>query len=345
MRDLGRYLISVNCTVRDTIQVIDQGAAQIALVTDNTRYLLGTVTDGDIRRALLRGLSLDCSVDQVMQRLFRALPDSASEEEALELMRREVLHQIPAVDGQGRVVRLFLLEDLLKPKTLPNPVILMAGGEGKRLGQLTKDCPKPMLRVGGRPLLQIILEQCIAAGFRDFYIAVNYLRHQIQEFFSDGGRWNVSIRYIEEDQPLGTAGALSLLPERYPYPLLVINADVLTRVDFTHLLRFHTEHGSAATLCVREHATQIPYGVVRTEDIRVLMLEEKPVLNHYVNAGIYLVNPEVLDLLPQGCFYDMPQLLEQVLHREHRVTAFPIHEYWLDVGLPETFERAKGDWR
>jgi NDP-sugar pyrophosphorylase family protein len=201
-----------------------------------------------------------------------------------------------------------------------------------------------MLRVGGKPLLEIILEQCVEAGFQEFYLAVNYLKEQIQEHFGDGRRWHVNIQYLIEDQPLGTAGALSLLSQRPNEPVLVLNGDVLTRVDFNQLLRFHDEHAAAATLCVREHTTQIPYGVVRLDDLRVLTLEEKPVLSHYVNAGIYLLDPELLALVPEDRFYDMPQLLEQAVQHEHRVSAFPIHEYWLDVGLPETLERAHGEW-
>jgi len=342
--DVTLLMMRPSASLREAIAIIDRGTVQIALVTDTDHRLLGTVTDGDIRRGLLRGETLDTPVERVMNRAFRCLPTTARGSEALALMRQELLHQIPIVDAQGRVVRLFLLEELLRPRTLPNAVVLMAGGEGKRLRPLTEDCPKPMLPVGGKPLLEILLEQCIDAGFRHFYLSVNYLKHRIQDHFGDGSRWKVAIQYLEEDRPLGTAGALSLLPQRPVHPLLVMNGDVLTRVDFNQLLRFHAEHQSAATLCVREHTTQIPYGVVHIEDIRVLMLEEKPVLHHYVNAGIYVLNPEVLDLLSPDQPCDMPQLLEQALQHKYGVNAFPIHEYWLDVGQPETFERANGEW-
>jgi len=173
---------------------------------------------------------------------------------------------------------------------------------------------------------------------------VNYLKEQIQDYFGDGTRWHVHIDYLEETQPLGTGGALSLLPQKPTEPLLVLNGDVLTRVDYGRLLRFHDQHQAAATLCVREHTTQIPYGVVRMDDLHVLTLEEKPMLSHYVNAGIYLLDPALLDLVPQDRFFDMPTLLEKAIQRQHRVSAFPIHEYWLDVGHPETLERAHGEW-
>lgn len=342
--DIQLVQLTTSADVSEAISVIEIGHIQIALVIDDDRRLIGTITDGDVRRALLRGESLDTPVEKIMFRNFRVLSANATEEEALALMRRETLHQIPALDEQGRVVRLFLLEELIKPKKRPNPVIIIAGGEGKRLRPLTQDCPKPMLRVGGKPLLEIILERCIDAGFQHFYLSVNYLKEQIKDHFDDGAGWNVRIDYLEETQPLGTGGALSLLPQKPTEPLLVLNGDVLSRVDYGRLLRFHDEHQAAVTMCVREHTTQIPYGVVRMDDLHVLTLEEKPVLSHYVNAGIYLLEPVLLDLVPQDCFFDMPTLLEKAMEHQHRVRAFPIHEYWLDVGHPETLERAHGEW-
>jgi NDP-sugar pyrophosphorylase family protein len=202
-----------------------------------------------------------------------------------------------------------------------------------------------MLPVRGKPILEIILEQCIEAGFEDFYFSVNHLKDQIQSYFEDGSDWQVNIQYVEEDKPLGTAGALSLLPAMPGHPLLVLNGDVLTRVDYGRLLHLHSEHDAAATLCVREHTTQIPYGVVRMDDATVYAMEEKSVLSHYVNAGIYLLAPGLLELVPSGQFFDMPQLMERAMAQQYRVSAFPIHEYWLDIGLPETLDRAHQEWR
>ena len=348
MNPVNRHLKSLSlppgALIREVIAVIDRGAAQIALVTDSDR-LIGIVTDGDVRRWLLRGESLGAPVTSIMRRDFRSLPANATPAEALALMQRETLHQIPALDENGKVVHLFLLEDLINPQRLPNSVVIMAGGEGKRLRPLTHYCPKPMLQVAGKPLLEIILKQCLDAGFEHFYFAVNFLKEQIQLHFRDGSAWGARIQYLEEDKPLGTAGALSLLSLRPDHPLLVLNGDVLTRVNYTHLLRFHADHQSAATLCVREHRTQIPYGVVRLDDLNFVAIEEKPVLTHYVNAGIYLLNPDVLDLVPKDAFFDMPQLLEAVAQQRKPVNAFPIHEYWVDMGHPETLERARGEWR
>lgn len=343
MRALVDYFVSPDTSIKQAIAVIDRGAAQAALVVDGSK-LLGIVTDGDVRRALLRGETIDGTVGKVMRKDFSFLPATASEEEALALMQRKTLYQVPALDHDGRVVRLFLLEELIKPKTLSNTVVIMAGGKGERLHPLTQNCPKPMIQVGGKPLLEIILQQCLDAGFRNFYFSVNYLKEQIKQHFENGERWNASIRYLEEDSPLGTGGALGLIPERPVDPVLVLNGDVLTRVDYGHLLRFHRDHSAAATMCVREHVTQIPYGVVQIDDIKVLSLEEKPVLTHYVNAGIYLLNTELLDLVEPNTFLDMPQLLERAAKGSYTVSAFPIHEYWLDVGQPETLERARGEW-
>jgi dTDP-glucose pyrophosphorylase len=342
--DIKTLQLKTSANLSDAIRVIDTGQVQIALIVDAHECLIGTITDGDIRRALLRGEGLEASVEKIMFRNFRALSINATEEEALSLMRRETLHQIPVIDERGRVTRLFLLEELTRPRKLPNSVIIMAGGKGKRLGPLTQDSPKPMLRVGGKPLMEIILKQCIDAGFQHFYFSVNYLKNQIKEYFGDGTYWGVEIDYLEETQPLGTGGALSLLPREHVDPLLVLNGDVLTRVDFGRLLRFHDEQKAAATMCVREHTIQIPYGVVNMNGLDVLKLEEKPSLSRYVNAGIYILEPKLLEFVPKDQFFDMPQLLEKAIERQQRVSAFPVHEYWLDVGLPETLERAHLEW-
>lgn len=331
--------------MKQVVQAIDAGASQIVLVVEQDSRLLGTVTDGDFRRALLKGLPMETPVTQIMNTNFHWLPSTATEGEALRLMHRRGIHQVPVLDDAGCVIRLFLIEEIIQQQARPNPVVIMAGGRGQRLKHLTSDCPKPMLPVGNKPILEIILEQCIDAGFREFYFSVNYLKEVIQDHFGDGRSWDVSIRYLEESKPLGTAGALSLLPSMFEHPVLVLNGDVLTRVQYDRLLRFHTEQSAHATLCVREHTTQIPYGVVHTNGVAVRGLEEKPVLTHYVNAGIYLLDPTILNLVPSDQFFDMPQLFEEAVKHEHPVAAFPVHEYWLDVGLPETLNRAHQEWK
>ena len=336
---------SPSAKIIEVIDIIDRGSYQVALIVDELDRLIGTVTDGDIRRALLRGETLEAAIGGVMQRSFKCLPESATDSDAMALMIREDLQQVPAVDECGRVVRLFILDELIKAKNVSNTVVIMAGGEGKRLYPLTQDCPKPMLRVNDKPILEIILEQCINGGFSHFYFSVNYLKEQIREYFGDGARWRVHIDYLEENKPLGTAGALSLLPPQTKEPVLVLNGDVLTRVDYKNLLRFHAEHSAGATVCVREHTTEIPYGVIHVKDLHILKIEEKPRLLNYVNCGIYLINPELFNLIPQNSFFDMPDLIDLALSKRYPIVAFPIHEYWLDVGYPSTLQQASGEWK
>lgn len=344
MKNFKKILIQPTTTIKDAIRVIDNGAMQIAFVVDKEQRMLGTVTDGDIRRGLLSGVTLENLVEQVAQRSFRSLPEDCPESRALRFMRDKNIHRIPGLDSEGHIVKLFLLEELLKQRIFHNWVVLMAGGAGKRLHPRTDSCPKPMLLVGNKPMLEIILEQCVEAGFRKFFISVNYLKQQILEYFGDGSRWGIEIHYLEEQQPLGTAGSLGLLPQSQNQPILVMNGDILSRVDHAKVLLFHEEQQASATICVRVHEAQIPFGVVQTEGPCVLSLEEKPVLRQYVSAGIYVLNPGLLDLLPSNQSCDMPTLLENALAQNRSVAAFPIYEYWLDVGRPETFEQANGEW-
>ena len=340
MKDFHKLFVTPIFTVKEAIKVIDQGALQIALVVDAEKRLIGTVTDGDIRRGLLNGLNLDSPVEQVMNRQFRSVREGTKESEVLALMRRDVLHQIPVLDEQGRVVNLFLLEELLQNRALPNPVVIMAGGEGKRLRPLTEDCPKPMLKVKGKPMLEIILDRCKEAGFLQFYLSVSYLKQQIIDHFGDGSRWGIKIEYLEESQPLGTAGALRLLTPNLSLSFLVLNGDVLTQVPYSALLRFHEEHEAFATVSVKEHETVIPYGVVETKGTLVSGFQEKPTLTHYVTAGVYAFSPEALSYLIPDDPCDMPELLQRIQADNHSVHAFPIHENWLDVGRPETLRQA-----
>ncbi len=331
-------------SIRETIQTIDEGAIRIALVVDSENHLLGTVTDGDIRRGILRGVALEEPVTRVMNPQPTTARADESRDVILERMKQTRLHQIPVVDGQGCLVTVEILDELLQTRQRDNWVMLMAGGLGSRLRPLTDECPKPLLKVGSKPLLEIILENFLEYGFRKFYISVNYKAEMVKEHFGDGSRWGIEIRYIHEDQRLGTAGALSLLPERPALPLIVMNGDLLTKVNFQHLLDFHAEHRARATMCVREYDFQVPYGVVRIDHHRVLGIDEKPVQRFFVNAGIYVLEPEVLDLIPSATYFDMPELFTRLIGQNHETAVFPIREYWLDIGHMEDFARANGDF-
>lgn len=344
MIDLSKIQLTPSTSVLEAMKVIDQGAAQIALVVDEEQRLLGTLTDGDIRRGLLHGQTLEAPAEQSMNRKFRFVRSSEDRASVLEMMRSEVLRHIPVLDEEGRVVELLLLQELLNSKQFSNAVVIMAGGKGTRLRPHTEHCPKPMLPVGDQPMLEILLEQCIASGFRTFYFSVNYLKEQIIEHFGDGMRWGVSINYLVENEPLGTAGSLQLLPDSVNEPFLVLNGDVLTRLDPSQLLHFHTEHQAKATLCVREHQLTVPFGVVQTMGVELAGFEEKPTYRNQVNAGVYVVDPQLLPLLPPHRFTDMPTLLLAAQHAGHRVAVCPIHEYWLDVGRPEALQKAHREW-
>lgn len=336
--------ISPDFAVINALKVIDKNFAKIALVVDSERRLLGTLTDGDIRRGLLQGKTLDTTAEDLMNRSFRFVRTGHDEAEALEMMRREAIFQIPVLDLDGKVVDLILLKEVLSPAIITNPVVIMAGGKGTRLRPYTETCPKPMLPVNGKPILEILLEQFISSGFKNFYFSVNYLKEKIIDYFKDGSSYGVSINYLVEDEPLGTAGSLQLLPADISQPFLVMNGDVLTHFNPSQLLRFHQEHEAHSTICVREYTTTIPFGVVKTDGFELAGFEEKPSYRQLVNAGVYIIDPSLIQLLPKKQSTDMPSLLNNAQNCGYRVAVCPIHEYWLDVGRPETLQQAHQDW-
>jgi dTDP-glucose pyrophosphorylase len=335
-----QILIPRATTIRDSISRIDAGNVQIVLVTDERGALLGTVTDGDVRRGLLRGLSLADSVTEVMNKAPTTASPNDDRGKILALMKRKLIHQIPLVDERGIVVGLETLDELLQPGRRETPVVLLAGGLGMRLRPVTNEMPKPMLRIGEKPILESILTSFVEHGFYKFFFAVNYKADVIERHFRDGSDWDVQIEYIRETERLGTAGPLSLMPEQPGEPVLVMNADILTRVSFSQLLDFHAKSAAVATVCVREHRHTVPYGVVEMRENLLVKIEEKPVYRSMVSAGIYVLEPQALRLLPKGGFYDMPTLLQELIARGLRTTGFPIHEYWLDIGHLDDLQRA-----
>jgi dTDP-glucose pyrophosphorylase len=337
-------LISPITPILEAIKIIDATALQIALVVDEHNQLLGTVTDGDVRRAILKGTSLTDPVQAVMCREFRFVSITETRDNILILMKEKQLHQIPVLDENRCIVGLELLDELLSLNKRDNLVLLMAGGLGTRLGSLTKECPKPLLKVGNKAVLQTIIDNCKEYGFHKFAISINYKAQMIQDYCKDGSQWGVEISYVHENKRLGTAGALGLLQDTPDIPILVMNADVLTKVNFKHLLDFHDDHQSVATMCVREYDFQVPYGVVKIDKQRLLGIEEKPVHRFFVSAGIYVLNPEVLGFIPKDEYYDMPLLFEKMLEQKMEPTVFPIREYWLDIGKLDDFERANGEY-
>ncbi|MBF0283186.1 MAG: nucleotidyltransferase family protein [Magnetococcales bacterium] len=344
MNDWRHVLLTPETTILQALEIIDKGVLRLGLVVDPAMKLLGMVTDGDVRRGLLRRLGLDAPVAQVMSTKPVVARESDSKEWILALMRGSDLIHIPIVDAQGRVVNLITYQELARPGPRDNPVVLMAGGLGSRLAPLTQECPKPLLKIGSKPILEIILESFVEAGFRHFYFSVNYRKQMIHRHFGNGEKWGVSIQYVEEPDRLGTAGSLALLPEKPRLPFFVMNGDLLTKIDFGQVLSFHHEHQSKATMCVRKVEQAIPYGVVDLDGPRLLNIVEKPVEEYFVNAGIYLLDPVVLSLIPPGSPLDMPDLFRMTLERGLTAAAFPFLEYWLDIGRMGDFQQACQDY-
>ena len=282
--------VGPNASIEDAIVVLDQGALRIVLVTDENGHLLGLLTDGDVRRALLKHIPLTAPVRDAMCTTPKIAYQDWSKERILAAMNSFQLLQLPVVDSQGCVVGLETLQGLLRMSRRNNPVFLMAGGFGTRLHPLTNDCPKPLLKVGGKPILELIIESFIKAGFNRFFISTHYLPEMIRQHFGDGSQWGVSIQYIYEEQPLGTGGALGLLPhEEIDCPLFLMNGDLLTTLNYESVLDFHIKHGAAATMCVREYEYQVPYGVIESDGHYIRSMVEKPIQRFFINAGIYLL--------------------------------------------------------
>jgi len=342
MGDWNRVLLKKTDTMERAIEALNREALQIVLVVEENRKLIGTVTDGDIRRALVHHLGMDTPLEEFMFREPTVATIAEDRSEILAMMKQKDLLRVPIVDHDGRVVGLESLQHLLVDRKIDNPVFLMAGGFGKRLRPLTNDVPKPLLKIGEKPILERILERFVDAGFHNFYISTHYKAEMVRNHFGDGSRWGVNITYVHEESPLGTGGALGLLPDELPdLPIIIMNGDLLTKVNFECLLEFHKENEAATTLCVREYDFQVPFGVLDVDGHLVTGITEKPVHHFFVNAGIYVLEPKMIQQVGAGSYIDMPVLLEQQIGYGEKVCMFPIHEYWIDIGRIDEFERAK----
>jgi dTDP-glucose pyrophosphorylase/CBS domain-containing protein len=337
-----KALLPAESTVQQAIRCLNDSALQIALAVDGSGSLVGTVTDGDIRRGLLRGLDLASSIEAIIQRDPLVVPPELGRDMVLQLMKANRIHQLPIVDGERVVVGLHLWDELMVPLKRPNMMVIMAGGQGSRLRPHTENCPKPMLPVAGKPMLEHIIERARAEGFQHFVLAIHYLGHMIEEYFGNGSRWNISIDYLREQSPLGTAGAIGLLKPRPQDPFLVSNGDVLTDIRYGELLDFHCRHQATATMAVRVHEWQHPFGVVHTKGVDIVGFEEKPVARSHINAGIYVLEPTALEALSSGGQCDMPTLFGRLQQRSLRTIVYPMHEPWLDVGRPDDYTSAQG---
>lgn len=336
-----KTLVPANSTVVEVIRNLEQSGLQIALVVSEDGSLLGTLTDGDIRRGLLRNLDLNSPVESLIYRSPLVAPRDLARETVLQIMQANKKNQMPIVDENRRVVGLHVWDELMVPAKRPNLMVLMVGGKGERLHPLTQNCPKPLLQVHGKAILEHIIERAKAEGFGRFVLAIHYLGHMIEEHFGDGSRLDVQIEYLREDSPLGTAGAIGLLGGRPNSAFVVSNGDVLTDIRYGELIDFHYRHAATATMAVQRYEWQHPFGVVETDGMEIVGFEEKPVLRSYVNAGVYVLEPEALDALSRGERCDMPTLFSRIKARGLRTIVYPMHEPWLDVGRVEDLERAR----
>ncbi|MFW3426667.1 nucleotidyltransferase family protein [Aliarcobacter butzleri] len=344
MRNIDNIKLNINSTIKEALQIIDNGALQIALVVDENDILIGTLTDGDIRRGLLKGLDLNSSIESIIFKMPTIAKISDTKEEILKMALSKKLHQIPIVDEKGRILGIQEIEELIKPKNKTNKIILMVGGLGTRLRPLTETTPKPMLKVGNKPILQTIVEKFAEYGYTNIIMCVNYKSHMIQDYFGDGKEFGVNIEYVLENQRMGTAGALSLLKDKPKEPFFVMNGDLLTNVNFEHLHNYHLSTNSIGTMCVREYDFQVPYGVVNIKDSKIISIEEKPTHKFFVSAGIYMLSPEVLEYIPENQFYDMPTLFEKIISKGKNTISFPLREYWLDIGRIEEYKKANEEY-
>lgn len=333
-------ILPVHSSIQQAIRNLDQVAIKIVLVVNESGELQGTLSDGDIRRGLLKGLDLNSAIAGIIYRNPLVVRAEMARETVRQLMLANKIQQIPVVDEQHHVVGLHLWDEITTPPVRPNLMVIMAGGMGTRLRPHTENCPKPLLPVAGKPMLEHIIERAKLEGFTQFVLALHYLGHMIEDHFGDGERLQVRIDYLREQSPLGTAGALGLLNPRPDAPFVVTNGDVLTDIRYGELLDFHVRHDAAATMAVRVHEWQHPFGVVQTQGVDIVGFQEKPVARSHINAGVYALDPDALSVLSEDAHCDMPTLFERLQAKAKRTVAYPMHEPWLDVGRPDDLSRA-----
>ena len=333
-------ILPASATIGQAIRNLDLVAIKIILVANETGILEGTISDGDIRRGLLKGLDMNSPLSSIIHRNALVVPPEMSRELVMQLMVANKIQQIPVVDEQHHILGLHLWDEITTPPIRPNLMVIMAGGLGTRLLPHTENCPKPLLPVAGKPMLEHIIERAKLEGFNHFVIAIHYLGHMIEAHFGNGERLGVRVDYLREESPLGTAGALGLLNPLPNAPFIVTNGDVITDIRYGELLDFHTRHAATATMAVRSHEWQHPFGVVQTQGVEIVGFEEKPISRSHINAGVYVLDPAALSVLNANANCDMPTLFERLQAKKKLTVAYPMHEPWLDLGRPDDLKQA-----
>ena len=338
--DFWRRAVSpIGVTVKEVVNLLDKVALRIVLITDESDFLIGTISDGDVRRGLLKGLDLSSSIESIINKNPIVVSPEIDREIVLKIMTSNKIQQIPVINENNQILGLHLWDELNAPAFYPNLFVIMAGGKGTRLHPQTQNCPKPLLPIAGKPILEHILERAKNQGFTNFVLAINYLGHMIEEHFGNGENFGVKIQYLRESSPLGTAGALNLLNPKPESSFIVTNGDVITEINYAELLNFHQQNNAAATMAVRGFEFQNPYGVVEIKGLDITGFEEKPIFRSHINAGVYALEPLALSHLEKSVAWDMPDFLKQLQDNSMRLIAFPIHEPWIDIGRPDDLKK------
>ena len=344
IKNIETLLVPPETTISEALTRLDKTGIGFVLVVDENRHLLGTLVDGDIRRGLLRNIGLEESVSKIMNKNPIVSNVQTSKQEVMTLMKKRQLRHIPLLNDKGEVVQVHWMEDLFWDAVHDETsVVIMSGGLGMRLRPMTKTRPKGLLPLGETPLLESIIKDLAHHGLKKIILTLNYKAQAIKGHFKDGKKWGVSIDYVQEDKRLGTAGSLRLLENPGDTPLLVMNGDLLTKIDYRKLLYFHRKEEFEFTVGIKSADFQVPYGIVRLHGKEILSIEEKPLQRFFVNAGIYVVNPELIDLIPRDEYFDMTQLIQKAIDHNVKVGGFPLHEYWLDIGSKEDYEKARAE--
>lgn len=342
---MDEFISSPSSTVREAMRRIEKNKKGLLFVIDSDSKLIGSVSDGDIRRGILNGAQLDEPIFALMNShpFYISIQEQVTAD--LKFFEEKGFKMIPVCDEEGKVLHLLSPDPEKNFSPVENPVVLMVGGRGIRLEPLTQNIPKPLLKVGNKPILQTILERLHLFGFRDIFLCTNYLSDHIEEFCGDGSAFGLNIRYFKEEIKLGTIGAVKYLEDHLNLPFLVMNGDLLTSLNYKSVLDFHIEHQAELTIGSASYKTIVPYGVIQTEGHQVTSILEKPTYSFRISGGIYALSPNVLKLIPKGAFYDITDLMENLLRKNHSVIAFPIEEYWLDIGQHQDYEKANLDYK
>ena len=334
-------IVKPGTTLYEALSILENKACKIIIVVNESKQILGVLTDGDLRKLVLSNQSLDICVSEVMNKNFYFISSKDNQEKGFSLMKKHGLTHIPILDEKKVVIDILSFDQFLNNEEVNNTVVIMAGGKGMRLRPFTNNCPKPMLKINGVPILEIIIRKFKKQGFTKFFISVNYLKDQIINYFKDGKEFGIKIEYLIEDMPLGTAGALKLIDVNFSEPLIIMNGDLLTEINFKELINFHKQFNAEATMTVAQYEYNIPYGVVQVDRNELLNFKEKPTYKYLINAGIYIINPNVLDLLNFNEYAEMPNLLEKIKNNTNgKIAVYNLQDYWLDIGNKESYNQA-----